>query len=118
VNFAHNTPEQVALALFHMIASVEQRAMHSGTTGGWKSADRQWILTTYAECLCTIQEPQAKASELRQRSIVPAPAFAHSSVPAMTSPARRGLFSWKTRKRGSGKVRRLQWPPFGQTGSV
>jgi hypothetical protein len=107
VNVAHNTPEQVALTLFHMVANVERRAMHHGATGDWKSADRQWILNTYAECLRAIQQPQAKTesrqdSELRRRSVVPAPAFV-PSVPATTSPKRRGLSDWKIWKRGLGK---------------
>ena len=89
MNDEHNTPEQVALSLFQLIANVEQRAMHSGATGGWRSADRQWILSTYAECLRTVQEPKTKTES---QQAVQAPALV-PPVPAMTKPAQRRLFS-------------------------
>ena len=60
IQAAHNTPEQVVLALFHMIANVERRAMHHEATGDGESADRDWILNTYSECILTIREPQAR----------------------------------------------------------
>jgi hypothetical protein len=51
---AHNTPEQVALSLFHIIARVEGKSLD------FNGADREWILNTYAECISTIREPQAR----------------------------------------------------------
>ena len=53
-----NTPEKVALDLMQMIAHVEMKALHSGAADGWTSADRAWMLDTYAECIRTIREPQ------------------------------------------------------------
>ena len=61
VHVAHNTPEQVALGLFHLIAQSEKWVFHQGATGGYQTADREWILDTYAECIRTIREPQARA---------------------------------------------------------
>ena len=54
IQAAHNTPEQVALTLFHIIARVEGKSLD------WNGADREWILDTYAECIRTIREPQTR----------------------------------------------------------
>ena len=54
IQAAHNTPEQVALSLFHIIARVEGKSLD------FNGADREWILNTYAECIRAIREPQAR----------------------------------------------------------
>ena len=58
IQAAHNTPEQVALTLFHIIARVEGKSLD------WNGADREWILDTYAECIRTIREPQTRGVAL------------------------------------------------------
>lgn len=64
---AENTPEKVALDLLQMIAHIEKKALHSGASEGWMSADREWLLDTYAECIRTIREPQNRmASSVQQ----------------------------------------------------
>lgn len=49
--------EQVAYLLLERIANVENKPLHG--TGG-TTADRQWILQTYAECLITVTSPNLK----------------------------------------------------------
>jgi hypothetical protein len=49
-----STPEAVALALFQAIVRAEGKSFDPERQG---SADRKWILDTYAECLNTIQNP-------------------------------------------------------------
>jgi hypothetical protein len=56
IQAAHNTPEQVALTLFHIIARVEGKSLD------WNGADREWILDTYAECIRTIRQPQTRGT--------------------------------------------------------
>lgn len=56
VHIGENSPQKVALELLEKIAAVEQRAFtqpdpHNPFIPGWTSADRKWILDTYAECL-------------------------------------------------------------------
>jgi len=48
VHIGENSPEQVAYKLLRDIAQLEKRSLFHGETG---SADRQWLLDTYAECL-------------------------------------------------------------------
>ena len=55
IQAARNTPEQVALSLFHIIARVEGKSLD------WNGKDREWILNTYAECIRTIREPQTRS---------------------------------------------------------
>lgn len=49
-----STPESVAMALFQTIVRAEAKKFHPGFA---ESADRKWILDTYAECLRTVQSP-------------------------------------------------------------
>lgn len=48
--------ESVALELVKLIARSEGRRFTPGRAGR-ASADRQWILRTYAQCLQTVQRP-------------------------------------------------------------
>jgi hypothetical protein len=53
-----NTPEKIALELMQMIAHIEKMALHSGPSQGWTSADRQWLLSTYAQCIEAVRSPE------------------------------------------------------------
>lgn len=50
--------ESVALELMKLIASSEGRRLAPGRAAR-PTADRQWILRTYAQCLQTVQRPAA-----------------------------------------------------------
>ena len=47
-----NSPEQIAFKLMERIAWVEKKEINHG---GENSADREWILSTYRECLSAVQ---------------------------------------------------------------
>ena len=51
LHIGENSPEEVAYRLMSDVADVEQKALHSNPSTDHTSADRQWILDTYAECL-------------------------------------------------------------------
>lgn len=51
LHIGENSPEEVAYRLMDNIADVEQKVLHGNPGSGATSADRQWILDTYAECL-------------------------------------------------------------------
>ncbi len=52
VHIGENSPEQVAFRLLEKIADVEDRPLYLSREK--KSADRKWILDTYAECLLAV----------------------------------------------------------------
>jgi len=54
VHIGENSPEQVALKLLEKVAAVEGKAFHRNPTEA-TTADREWILSTYAQCLDTIR---------------------------------------------------------------
>lgn len=51
VHIGENSPEQVAFKLMQLIA------INEGKTG---SADRKWMLDTYAECLHVVRQPHLR----------------------------------------------------------
>ena len=51
VHIGENSPEEVAYRLMSKIANAEQKVLLSSPRSEENSADRQWILDTYAECL-------------------------------------------------------------------
>lgn len=53
VHIGENSPEQVAYKLMELIGHAEKKGLHSSNF----SADRKWILSTYAECLQTVKQP-------------------------------------------------------------
>ena len=67
------TPEQVAYELMRSIAMGEGKTLHSqGPIIGMK---RDWILSTYAECLRTVRAiPPALATDLQPGVVVRLPA--------------------------------------------
>lgn len=62
VHMGENSPEKVALDLFHMVASVEGKLLHFDRENQQRVASRQWILDTYAECLKTVVNPFKRLS--------------------------------------------------------
>lgn len=55
VHIGENSPEEVALKLMRMIASNEGKTLMSAAT-----AERKWLLDTYAECLQTVRDPMGR----------------------------------------------------------
>lgn len=54
VHIGENSPEQVAYKLLKTIASNEHKSLE-GSMAGNASADKKWLLDTYAECLHTVK---------------------------------------------------------------
>lgn len=57
VHIGENSPEHVALELLRVIQAVEGKGISHGYSD---SADRKWILDTYAECLLAVRNPSAR----------------------------------------------------------
>jgi hypothetical protein len=53
----NSAAEKVAYDLFQHIANVEGMAFVRSAGNGWKSADRKWILDTYAQCISAVRFP-------------------------------------------------------------
>ena len=51
VHIGENSPEHVAYRLMHEIAAVEGIVFYRSKDADKKSADRNWILNTYVDCL-------------------------------------------------------------------
>lgn len=56
VHIGENSPEKIAYELLEAIASNEGKTL-SGGMAGKASAERKWVLDTYAECLLTVRNP-------------------------------------------------------------
>jgi hypothetical protein len=56
IHQGENSPEQVAYKLLETIASNEGKTLR-GSSVGKASAERKWLLDTYAECLQTVRLP-------------------------------------------------------------
>ena len=54
-----NTPEQIAYRLLEVIASHEKKVLRA-PVGGSTTADRQWLLDTYSECLIAVRSPETR----------------------------------------------------------
>ena len=57
VHMGENSPEFVAVILLRTVASNEGKSLF-GHGGDGASADRKWLLDTYAECLQAVRRPQ------------------------------------------------------------
>jgi hypothetical protein len=56
VHIGENSPEQVAYKLMQDVMQAEKRSHASdGGNNGWQRADRAYMLSTYYECLRTVQ---------------------------------------------------------------
>jgi hypothetical protein len=52
VHIGENSPEHVAFRLMETVMGVERKSLyHDDLSAGWSTADRKYILDTYAECL-------------------------------------------------------------------
>ena len=61
--------EAVAFALMEKVASVERRGfIPSSLSDGWKAADRNWLLDTYAECLLAVTNPNGRMEDANRRT--------------------------------------------------
>ena len=56
VHIGLNSPEEVAYKLLVTIANNEKKTLR-GNTDGPATAERKWLLDTYAECLMAVQDP-------------------------------------------------------------
>jgi hypothetical protein len=56
VQLGENSPEQVAFKLLTIIAASEKKAINTGGA----TADRKWLLDTYAECLLAVKNPSGR----------------------------------------------------------
>jgi hypothetical protein len=56
VHIGENSPEHVAYELLEAIARVEGKVFHRNSSGS-ATADRKWILDTYAECIKAVRHP-------------------------------------------------------------
>ena len=54
MNESSGTPQAVALQLVHLIADAEGKALRAQAVGDIPT--REWILTTYHQCLLTVQD--------------------------------------------------------------
>lgn len=63
VHIGDNSPEQVAYKLLQDIAKCE--GMDLFADGKKIVASREWILSTYAQCLMTVRRPGTVAEHLR-----------------------------------------------------
>jgi hypothetical protein len=59
IHQGENSPEQVAYELLKTIASNEGKTLRGSPTAN-ASAERKWLLDTYAECLLAVRAPQER----------------------------------------------------------
>jgi len=59
VHAGENSPEQIAYKLLLTIAENEKKPLHSTGTAP-TTADRKWLLDTYAECLLAVRNPAGR----------------------------------------------------------
>lgn len=62
VHIAENSAEQVAYKLLETIAAVEGKTLYRSDKG---MADRDWILSTYVECIKAVKQHIAPALSSR-----------------------------------------------------
>ena len=55
VHIGENSPEEVALKLLRVIAEVERKSLHANPSNGYQTVDRNWLLSTYSECLSAVR---------------------------------------------------------------
>ncbi len=55
LNPSGDSPEVVALALLERVARAEGKRFDAQPEEGTKTADREWILQTYSECLTVVR---------------------------------------------------------------
>jgi hypothetical protein len=55
VHIGENSPEYVALKLAEVVARIEGKSLYIDAQQREKTADRKWLLDTYAECLNAVK---------------------------------------------------------------
>lgn len=55
VHIGENSPEKVALDLVQHIARMEGKILYQNRDSREQTADRKWLLDTYAECIDTVR---------------------------------------------------------------
>jgi hypothetical protein len=60
IHIGENSPEQVAYKLLQLVAKSEGFSLSSGES----QPNKEWILTTYAQCLHTVRRPENVAYAL------------------------------------------------------
>jgi hypothetical protein len=58
-------PEYVAYLLFQILADIESKELRRGYPN---TADRNWVLDTYAECLDTVRNPKNRVEAFKSRA--------------------------------------------------
>jgi hypothetical protein len=61
VHIGENSPEEVAYKLLKIVASNEGKTLQYAQ-GAPATADRSWLLDTYAECLRAVRRPSDRAT--------------------------------------------------------
>ncbi len=59
-----NSPEYVAFLLLRTLADIESKELNRGYPN---TADRNWILDTYAECLDVVRNPADRIKLIAER---------------------------------------------------
>jgi hypothetical protein len=59
VHIGENSPEQIAYKLLQIIASIEEKSLVSSMASK-ATANRKWLLDSYAECLRTVRSPAGR----------------------------------------------------------
>jgi hypothetical protein len=65
VHIGENSPEEVAYKLFRHIGTAESKGLGASST----TADREWILKTYAMCLETVTAPHQVYQHLKTHAV-------------------------------------------------
>lgn len=60
VHIGENSPERIAYTLLQNIMNVEKMSFSGSPSGGYSTADRKYILDTYAEALDAVQSPTSR----------------------------------------------------------
>lgn len=55
VHIGENSPEKIAYVLLQHIMNVEQKSFSNDPSRGYSTADRKYILDTYAEALTAVR---------------------------------------------------------------
>jgi hypothetical protein len=75
IHLGENSPEHIAYLLLRAIASNEGKELASSPVSGAASADKKWILDTYAECLVAVRKPESrlKSGAISSRGVAKEP---------------------------------------------
>jgi hypothetical protein len=57
VHIGENSPEHVAYTLLKDVMSIEMKTAHRPGNQDYTQATKEWLLTTYAECLQAVRNP-------------------------------------------------------------